>query len=98
MPETTVRRFRNLYRVTLREKLRETYDGDVNVDFIPKKPRGRPTLLPSELDSRVQVYVRLLRHTGGIINTGTISNHYICNNPCICVNGFRAAGLIACMC
>ena len=69
MPETTVRRFRNLYRVTLKEKLCETYDGDVNVDFIPKKPRGRPTLLPSELDSGVQVYVRSLRHAGGIINT-----------------------------
>ena len=23
---------------------------------------------------------------------------YITNNPCICVNGFRAAGLIRCMC
>lgn len=55
VPETTVHRFKNLYREALKRKLDDTTDGEVHT--IPKKPRGQPTLLPSELDSRVQVYV-----------------------------------------
>ena len=47
--------------------------GEVpHIDSIPKKPRGRPTLVPSELDSWVQVYVRSLRVAGGMINTRVV--------------------------
>ena len=59
-------------RATLKRKLDDGTGGEVHVDLIPKKPHGRPILLPSELDSRVQVYVRSLRQAGGIINTQVV--------------------------
>ena len=72
VPKTTVRQFKNLYREDLKRKLSDATDGKVCIDSIPKKLRGRPTLLPSELDSRVQVYVLSLRQAGFILNTWVV--------------------------
>lgn len=39
---------------------------------MPRSPRGRPTLLPSDIDLFVQQYVRNLRSAGGVVNTSII--------------------------
>ena len=57
VPETTVHQFKILYHEALKRKLNDATGGKVCVDSIPKKACGQPTLLPSELDSCVQVYL-----------------------------------------
>ena len=61
--ESTVRRFKKLYFVALRE-----HNGDPSkVTEIRHANRGRPLKL-GELDDRVQQYIRKLRSAGGIVN------------------------------
>ncbi|CAC5362591.1 unnamed protein product [Mytilus coruscus] len=49
------------------KKRKLNFDGDV--DEIHSKKRGRPLLICTELDSKVQKYIDVLRDHGAVINT-----------------------------
>ncbi len=55
------------------KKLKQTMQSD-GVDFsevkdIPTGNKGRTTLLPEQLDTKVQIYLMKLRQAGGVINS-----------------------------
>lgn len=56
----------------LKELSKRRLDKDQGVDELPPKKRGRPPLLGTELDHRVQLYVKELRANGAIINTAIV--------------------------
>ena len=47
-------------------------DKDPSVNELPSKKRGRPLLLRSELDERVQLFLKQLRANGAVINTAIV--------------------------
>ena len=47
-------------------------DEDPSVNELPSKKRGRPLLLGSELDERVQLFLKQLRANGAVINTAIV--------------------------
>ena len=56
----------------LKEFSKRRLDKDQGVDQLPPKKRGRPLLLGTELDHRVQLYVKELHTNGAIINTAIV--------------------------
>ena len=72
VPESTARKFRDIYRAELERRKRIALDEDTDtVVELPPKKRGRPLLL-QDLDGQVQEYVRKLRLAGGVINTTVV--------------------------
>ena len=70
VPESTVRKFRDIYRAELKAQSSLT-SGPVTVSSLPCKPKGRPLLL-GNLDAVVKQYVLQLRAAGGVINADVV--------------------------
>ena len=51
---------------------RRSLGKDSNINELPSKKRGRPLLLGSELDERVQLFLKQLRANGAVINTAIV--------------------------
>ena len=62
--ESTVRGFKSSYILQSA--------GKESVNKLTTKSRGRPTLLPNEMDNDVKDYIRDLRESGGILNTNIV--------------------------
>ena len=62
--ETTVKSIKEAYHAAVKQKRRCGDDGDLSV--LPHKKRGRPTLLGTDLDGKVQMYLRKVREGGGV--------------------------------
>ena len=56
----------------LRELKRQRYDEHPAVTEFPSAKRGRPLLLGSELDARVEHFLKALRANGAVINTAVV--------------------------
>ena len=65
--EGTVRVWVKHYKKEL--SVRKRGNKSMDVEALESKKRGRPLLLGTELDSRVQEYVKALREFGAVINT-----------------------------
>ena len=71
VPESTARKYRDLY---IRELERQRTSGTFSILCVPTLPVknwGRPLLL-GELDSRVCEYIVRLRQAGGVVNTAVV--------------------------
>ena len=53
LKENTVRDWRDAYRLELKKRRREGSEDGINVNELPGKKRGRPSLLGEELDKQV---------------------------------------------
>lgn len=62
IPESTVRGFVESYKRTRQE------NPNTELVIVPKKKRGRPTLLPEELDLKVMSMIKSMRESGAVIN------------------------------
>lgn len=62
IPESTVRGFVESYKRTRQE------NPNTELVIVPKKKRGRPTLLPEELDLKVMAMIKSMRESGAVIN------------------------------
>ena len=69
LKETSVRRLKNSYLSSLKDKKGE-HSGDVQE--LPCKKMGRPLLIGEEPDKQVQEYVKYLRKCGSPINTAIV--------------------------
>lgn len=70
LKETSVRRFKDIYIRELRQKRALLPDvADIQIDELPTKKRGRPTLLLEELEVQLKAYLTTLRDNGGVVNT-----------------------------
>ena len=63
---TTVRSIRDAYTTELRRK-RKASDSDAVVLKLPEKKRGRHVLLGDYLDEKVQLYIKKVRESGGVV-------------------------------
>ncbi len=61
-----MRDWRDAYRLELKKR---SSTGDVKIDELPAKKRGRPLLLGEELDRQVQAYLTNFRECGAVVNT-----------------------------
>ena len=67
MPESTARKYRDLYRKELESSRKRYAESLPTITELPPRKRGRPLLL-GDFDSPVQEYVRMLRISGGVVN------------------------------
>ena len=67
MPESTARKFRDLYCNELESSRKRHSEPLPTISELPPKKRGRP-LLVGDFDSPVQEYIRMLRLSGGVVN------------------------------
>lgn len=67
VPESTARKFRNLYRTELETNRKRHAESLPSISELPPKKRGRPLLI-GDFDSPVQDYIRMLRLSGGVVN------------------------------
>jgi transposase-like protein len=64
--ESTVRSIRDQRNLRMKEKRN---DGNLEpLDSLPTNPRGRPKLLPEEVDNSVQRHLKAIRSSGGVVN------------------------------
>lgn len=70
---TTIRSIRDAYRKELKLRRKRTPDlGDVELESLDPKKRGRPLLLGNYYDGIIQLYVRMLREAGGSISASLV--------------------------
>ena len=52
------------------KSFKETQKENRNTDLevVPKRKRGRPTLLPEEIDQKVMIMIKKMRESGAVIN------------------------------
>ena len=67
LKETSVRRFKDSYRESLRKRARD--DNCDELDELPSKKMGRPLLVGDEIDRQVKEYLKYLREQGSAVNT-----------------------------
>ena len=67
--ETTVRDWKNAYRVELNKRAGEMSEDDFKISELPEKKTGWPLLLGEELDKQVQAYITSFRESGAVVNT-----------------------------
>ena len=84
LTETSVRRFKNLYKEAVKKKLDEvkkaqassaqdtTDNPDCVVHELPRMKSGRPLLLRDELDDQVQEYIKELRSRGTAVSSSVV--------------------------
>ena len=58
LPESTVRRFAKSFKETQKE------NPNTDLEVVPKRKRGRPTLLPEEIDQKVMIMIKKIRESG----------------------------------
>ena len=63
---TTVRSIRDAYTTELRRK-RKASNSDAVVLKLPEKKRGRHVLLGDYLDEKVQLYIKKVQESGGVV-------------------------------
>ena len=68
LKETSVRRFKNSYLCEVKQK-RKIDDEDTEIEELPSKKRGRPTLLSEDVERQLKAYLVALREKGGVVNT-----------------------------
>ena len=66
-PESTARKFRDLYRNELESSRKRCSESLPKISELPPKKRGRPLLI-GDFDSPVQEYIRMLLLSGGVVN------------------------------
>ena len=66
LKETSVRRFKDSYRESVKKRIRDTQD---ELEELPTKKMGRPLLLGEEIDRQVKEYLKYLREQGSAVNT-----------------------------
>ena len=69
--ETTVRSIKDAYVAEIERKRNSSQDSEV-ISSLPSKKRGRPLLLGSDLDMKVQQYLRKVREAGGSVSSRTV--------------------------
>lgn len=71
LKETSVRRFKNSYNGEMRKqkRRREPETVDIEIEELPAKRRGRPTLLFEDMEVQLKAYLDRLREKGGVVNT-----------------------------
>ena len=116
VPESTVRRFKNFYRVALKRKLEDVGMGGE----VPQSTQYRRNPVDNQLSKikldqsfaaevkkqldngvplqNIKVNISMSNIKGVSASWILSAVDYISNNPYICVNGFRLAGLIRCLC
>ena len=67
LKETSVRRFKDSYRESVKKRTR--YDTQDKLEELPTKKMGRPLLLGEEIDRQVKEYLKYLRERGSAVNT-----------------------------
>lgn len=72
--ESTIRGFKTAYEKELLVQKQALKNGKdpVPIESLPTKKVGRPLLLGSDFDGKVQEYIRTLRAAGGVVN------HHVC--------------------
>ena len=72
VPESTARKFRDLYvRELERQRINGSPSAISSVLDLPVKIRGRPLML-GDFDAQVQEYIVKLRGAGGVVNTAVV--------------------------
>ena len=71
VPESTTRKYRDLYIRELERQHTSETSSIPCVSSLPAKNQGRPLLL-GEFDSRVCEYIVRLRQAGGVVNTAVV--------------------------
>ena len=66
---TTVQTWKTKYLAELRRKQSAGETGDLTINSLPLKKRGRPLLLGEKLDSEVKSYIQAVRERGGVVTT-----------------------------
>ena len=67
LPESTVRGFVKYFKETQKE------NPNTDLEVVPKRKRGRPTLLPEEIDQKVMIMIKKMRESGAVINYSIIT-------------------------
>ena len=67
LPESTVRGFVKSFKSTQKE------NPNTDLEVVPKRKRGRPTLLPEEIDQKVMIITKKVRQSGAVINYSIIT-------------------------
>ena len=67
VPESTARKFRDLYRKELESSRKRSAEALPTITELPPMKRGRPLLI-GDFDGQVQEYIRMLRLSGGVVN------------------------------
>ena len=66
LSESTVRGFVKSFKETQSE------NPNTQLETVPRKKRGRPTLLPEEIDHKVIIMIKKMRESGSVINYNII--------------------------
>ena len=65
--ESTVRAFLKSFKETEKE------NPNTDLEVVPKRKRGRPTLPPEEIDQKVMIMITKMRGSGAVINYGIMT-------------------------
>ena len=68
--ESTIRGIKQRYLVEVSRKRKA--EEDIVIERLPERKRGRPLLLGTELDAKVQAYLHTLRENGGSVGTAIV--------------------------
>lgn len=75
------------------ERLKEgNVDEDIDIDILPKAKRGRPCLLGTELENKLQMYLKKIREQGGTVSSTVVMGAargmlQACNPAALAENG-----------
>ena len=67
LPESTVRGFVKSFKETQKE------NPNTDLEVVPKRKRGRPTLLPEEIHQTVMIMIKKMRESRPVINYSIIT-------------------------
>lgn len=65
----SVQSWKRKYQAEVDRRRKAGEAGDIRVQVLPVKKRGRPLLLGGKLDSEVKSYIRAVREGGGVVTT-----------------------------
>jgi hypothetical protein len=65
----SVQSWKRKYQAEVDRRRKAGEAGDIRVQALPVKKRGRPLLLGGKLDSEVKSYIRAVREGGGVVTT-----------------------------
>lgn len=67
LKESTVQTWKKVYLSEMRKRKRT--NGNLDIEELPERKKGRPLMLGEDLDKQVQAYLTALRQKGAVVNT-----------------------------